>query len=261
LDALAEDDLRDHIDLTLPRPATDTVAVALNLRNSLLNTVLFYEYMLDAQGMRAIDWMARELNSLSAAVQLGDFYARHMGLQVHVWDDTAYTQVDKVGEVGPIAWDEAAVLVPVPSAGDSLRVRLSFIADAWRIDEVRVATTFEHTMPVHHPLARLRTTADPLPPEALDQLRIPDTDYTVTLPGQRFWAEFDVPPAREASRTFFVAAQGYYTEWMRRHWVEGDQPTASFTLDEALLYDAIQHWRTVQPTYEARFDQTKIPVR
>ncbi|MEO8323458.1 MAG: hypothetical protein ABI571_04885, partial [Actinomycetota bacterium] len=44
-------DFDDHIDLTVhAAPGTDSVAVVLDMRNSLLNTVLLYDQILAAPG-------------------------------------------------------------------------------------------------------------------------------------------------------------------------------------------------------------------
>ena len=60
-------DVMDHIDLVFPRPTADTVAVVLRLRNSLLNTVYFYDLMLAGQGARSLDWLGQDLASISYA--------------------------------------------------------------------------------------------------------------------------------------------------------------------------------------------------
>ena len=133
LDGVHADDLTDYIDLALSAPAADTVAVRLRLRNSLLNTVLFYDFMLKAQGARALEWMSTELSTVQAAVTMGDFYTRHMGLRVQVREGDVYREVGRVREVGPIAWSGrrrarpgAAGRQPPTSVSPSSRTRGGF---------------------------------------------------------------------------------------------------------------------------------------
>jgi hypothetical protein len=57
-------DFRDHIDLTLPRPSGhDSIGLVLRLRNSLLNTVLFYDLMLGSQAPKHWTGWARTCNA------------------------------------------------------------------------------------------------------------------------------------------------------------------------------------------------------
>jgi len=184
-----------------------------------------------------------------------------MGLRVQVWDRTAYREVGKVGEVGPIAWDDVAVLVPVPTA-DSLRVRLHFVADAWRIDAVALAADVQTVTPRRVPLHTIEAAADVVPADPIALAAAPDEDYLTTMPGTRFWARFQVgPEPPEGQRTFFLAAQGYYTEWIRRDWLEPPATDTAFVPSTTTLHAAMQRWQDVKPTFEAQFETSKIPVR
>ena len=260
LDGVRAGDLTDHIDLAFPAPAADTVAVRLRLRNSLLNTVLFYDFMLKAQGARALEWMSQELSTVQAAVTMGDFYVQHMGLRVQVREGGVYREVGRVREVGPIAWSDVAVPVPVPP-GDSLHVRLSFVADAWRIDHVAVAADVRRAPIRRLPLDRVLGADREADPEMLQKLGRPDEDYLITGPGHRFWVQFETdPPPTGRERTYFVAAQGYYTEWVRGDWVRETERPEPFEASAETLLQALHRWKEVKPEFEARFETTKIPV-
>jgi hypothetical protein len=276
--------LTEHIDLTLPRPPTDSVAVLLRLRNSLLNTVLFYDYMLAGQGARSLEWLGRDLQAIPSVMALSDFYARRMGLRVQVRTGAGYRTVDRVQEVGPIAWSRQAVPVPVPPGSDSLHVRLSFVPDAWRLDHVAVAERVRRSEGERHPVADLRIGGDaageatrgpsdtpgddsaraPWARERLaqDRLSAPDHDYWVTLPTDRFWATFETgTTAPGAARSFFLAAQGYYIEWIRRDWLRADPLAEAFAPSDALLVDALNRWAASREDWEAKFEASRLPVR
>jgi hypothetical protein len=53
--------------------------------------------------------------------------------------DGVFREIERLPDTGPIAWKDVAVLIPVPQHGDSMRVRLSFVTDNWRIDQVAFA--------------------------------------------------------------------------------------------------------------------------
>lgn len=90
----------------------------------------------------------------------------------------------------------------------------------------------------------------------------PDDQYLITMPGTRFRARFDVGiEPDEGSRTYFLAAQGYYTEWIRRNWLEGATDDLAFVPSETTLHAAMRRWQQVKPTFEAEFETSKIPVR
>lgn len=253
--------MEDHIDVSLPAPARDTAVVVLRLRNSLLNTLLFYDYMLAGQGARSLDWLGEDMSIISSAIELSDFYARRMGLHVQIRSEGTYQTVGRVREVGPIAWSREAVAVPVPAGADSLYIRLSFVADAWRIDQVAVAHEAHSVYPMQHTLASVRTPGH-APDSALGRLRAPDLDYWVTLPTDRFWATFRPSPAsRDVGRTFFLAAQGYYTEWIRRAWLDRPVRSERFVLSDPILEEALHEWRRSRLEWERKFEASKLPVR
>jgi hypothetical protein len=135
-------DLDDYIDITMAAPnGADSVAVLLDMRNSLLNTVLFYDHMLGAPGIRSLDWVGKDLDRIGTAIEMGRWYNSRMGMRISVLDGGKYRQVARISDSGPIAFRDNAIVVPaIRSGGDSVRVRLAFIADNWRIDAIRTAT-------------------------------------------------------------------------------------------------------------------------
>jgi hypothetical protein len=162
----------------------------LRLRNSLLNTVLLYDEMLAARGARALDWVGVDLERIGPAVQLGAWYAGRMGLKVAVQDGAAWRTVARLRDAGPIAWRDVAAVIPVPP-GDSLRVRLSFVADNWRIDRVALAAGIRRPDPRPIAAARLLDAAGTDDTTALASVRDADQRYLQTSPGQRFSAVFE----------------------------------------------------------------------
>lgn len=257
--AVTEGDLTDAITLTFPRPAADSVALALRFRSSLLTTVLLYEHMLADQGARGLDWLGQDLASIGTVAEFGDYYLRRLGLRVEVEEAGTFREVGRIAEAGPIAWAERAVVVPVPE-GDVLRVQLRFVAGGWRIDRATLADV-RTTRPVRVPLAAVTDDAGRLLPEVSGSLRTADLAYAVRGPGSVFHATFrpPPPPARER-QTFFVSAQGHYIEWMRPEWLLRPD-RGRFVPNDSTLVAAIGTWRRLRDDYEARFESSKLPVR
>lgn len=256
------DDMRDHIDLVFPAPrGADSAAVVLRLRNSLLTTILLYEVMLGSQGARALDWLGAELDQVGSVLELGQWYNRHMGLRVAVWDGEAYREVGRAGDTGPIAWKDLAVVVPVP-AGDSLRVRLSFVTDGWRIDRAALAADIRRPDVRSIPVTRIINSDGADEPEGLLHVQVPDQQYLQTTPGQRFTLQFHTgAPPNGAPRTYLLASQGYYTEWIRPSWIRAAGETTPFRPADEQLLDAIERWHGQRQSFEQQFYSTRIPVR
>jgi len=257
------DDLEDWIDVALPAPmAAESVAIVFRLRNSLLNTILLYDIMLGDPGARSLDWVGRDLQQVGPAVELAQWYQHRMGLDVTVaaGNGGGYRFITHIKDTGPIAWKDVSVVVPVLERG-RVRVRLRFPADNWRIDRIAVAGRFRRAVPLIHPLSEVRDADGKADRAALASLVAADPHYLETTAGQRFTAGFAVPSTAAAGRTFFLASQGYYSEWVRRDWLTAPRVSSGFVPSDAALLEAIGRWRATQETLEARFMASRIPVR
>jgi hypothetical protein len=263
LAAATQNDLTDHIDLTFRRPAGDSAALVVRLRNSLMNTVLFYDMMLGAAGAQSLNWMGEDLAQIGSAAKLGRWWASRMGLRVAVKDGQGYREVARVPDTGPIAWSELAVLVPVEQPGDSvLHVRLSFAADEWRIDRVMLADQFRRVTTRTISAARVFNADSSLNNEARAAIATPDEDYLYTVAGDRFLIEFDAGRELQGgSRTLLLSTQGYYTEWVRPAWIKTAGTGSSFEPTDASLLEAMRRWQRVRAEFETKFQQTRIPTR
>jgi len=252
-------DLDDWIDLTAPAPpGADSVAIVLRLRNSLLNTTLLYDVMLGDPGARSLDWVGKDLKQVGPALAVAQWYQQRMGMNVAVNDGRQYRVVAHLRDTGPIAWKDVAIVVPVVTPG-SVRVRLTFPMDNWRIDRIAVAHRFRRVSPTVIRLAEVRE-GETSNPTALASMHDADGRYLQTSPGQRFTAVFH-PRSSAESRTFFLAAQGYYTEWVRASWLRSPRAEHGFVPSDSALARALDRWRMSQDSLEALFTATRIPTR
>ncbi|HMA44157.1 MAG TPA: hypothetical protein VKO86_09080 [Gemmatimonadales bacterium] len=256
-------DLDDTIELEFPAPAShgDSVALLFRMRNSLLNTVLLYDVMLGDAGARSLDWQASQLERVGPALQLGQWYAAQMGMRVAVWRDGEWQEAAHLRDTGPVAWKDIAAVVPAP-AGPVLRVRLTFVADDWRIDRVAAGFAVRRPAVRRHALARVLDAAGALDTAARASLASADGRYLETTAGQRFTAEWrpDTAPA-DSLRTFLLASQGYYIEWIRRGWLAAPRSSQPFVPSDSALAGAVARYRVVKGTLERRFLATRVPVR
>ncbi|HEY2805804.1 MAG TPA: hypothetical protein VGI92_08100 [Gemmatimonadales bacterium] len=254
----------DWLDIEAPAPAADSAALALRLRNSLLTTVLFYDVMLGDRGANALNYVSNDLSRIGPAVDLGRWYVEHMGMRISVWDHGAWHQAGRLLDTGPVAWKDVVVMVPVPRCEPVLRIRLSFVADDWRIDRVAVAGSWRRPRSRIVEVSRVIDSEGHEDTTAAASLRSPDTRYLRTQPSQRFSLRFDtgLEPA-DSTRSFLLVSQGYYIEWIRQGWISQANPaaTAAFTAGDDAIGESLRRWKDGHAELERRFAATRVPVR
>lgn len=273
IDAARNGDLDDWIDAEAnDLPPGDSVVVVLRLRNSLLNTVLLYDGMLG--GRDAPGWLDAKLQRISTAIDLAQWYTRTMGMRAIV--DGAPRPASgeswqaRLGDVGPLAFRDVAIVLPRPSRNArSIRVRLRFVADNWRIDYAAVASTMSRPTSttiglsrviVHTPDSAATAFNDSA---AVGALREADGRYLETMPGQRMTLEFE-PRATSApgsTTTYLIAWQGWYREWIRGRWLAEPARTVAWTPGDDAVLTALRRWQSRQAELERAFYSTRVPVR
>jgi hypothetical protein len=277
LDAAHAGDVDDWIDLDADAlPAGDSIAVVLRLRNSLLNTVLLYDGILG--GVDAADWLASGMLGIGNAIDLSRWYVQTMGMHAtvdgvpfEVGADGRRTAHARLGDVGPIAFRDVAMVLPRPSRdARHVRVRLRFVTDDWRIDRAEIAGVVAR--PVTEPV-RLARVVVPVPAAggpaqadsaALAALHDADDRYLETRPGQRMTLEF-VPASSGRTgadtTTYLIAWQGWYREWIRGAWLAAPTRTTPWVPGDSAVATALARWRTKREPMEREFYSSRIPVR
>ena len=275
IDAARPGDLDDWIDLaSSDLPPGDSVAVVLRLRNSLLNTVLLYDAILG--GHDAPDWLADGLEHIATAVDLSKWYMRTMGMRASVAGATPPSAGEsaataRLGDVGPLAFRDVAIVLPRPARdARTVKVRLRFVADNWRIDQIAIAGTIARPRVTTVALSEVIVptpqsgTGPARDTAALAALSDADDRYLETRPGQHMTLEFRsrVPPsASDSTTTYMIVWQGWYREWIRGSWIAQPTRTAPLALGDSTLYMALRRWRGKQPEFERAFYASRVPVR
>jgi hypothetical protein len=270
-------DVDDWIDLDADAlPAGDSLAVVLRLRNSLLNTVLLYDGILG--GVDAADWLTSGMLGIGNAIDLSRGFVGTMGMHATVDGVPTVVQRDgrrtahaRLGDVGPIAFREVAMVLPRPSRdAHHARVRLRFVADDWRIDRVEIAGVVSR--PTAEPV-RLARVVVPVPARgepmqtdsaALAALRVADDRYLETRPGQRMTLEFKplaAGLARADTTTYLIAWQGWYREWIRGASLAAPTRTTPWVPGDSAVATALARWRIKREPMERDFYASRIPVR
>ncbi len=111
------------------------------------------------------------------------------------------------------------------------------------------------------PVSHITAPTEALESAYLAGLAEPDEEYAITGPGDRFWIHFE--PDRVAdlrSRSYFLAAQGYYTEWIRGDWIRSNPVGRAFEPSDETLLAALHKWEIEKTDFERRFYASKVPL-
>jgi hypothetical protein len=234
---------RETIELTFdPSPGAE-LGVVVTARQSLLSTYLLYQG-LAYLGSRATQMLARIDSSTQvdgSAPGFGQLLGR---VEVQVLDaHGGWRTAGETGEVGPLAPDTRLVPIPTLTAGP-IRIRLRMTRGLWRIDRVALARLGPAVSPLR--LAPVAVRREGRPDQGALALLRDSVNALVTLPGDAYAIDFDLPPAA-AEWELFLETRGYYLEWMRREWLSEEDPM----LAARLLLDPAGMLRTMAPAYKA----------
>ncbi len=89
-----------------------------------------------------------------------------------------------------------------------------------------------------------------------------DDRRLVTNPGDRIYTFFDVganPPAPMA-RTFLVAVDGYYVEWVRPSWIANARDSMPFS-PRTPTREVLATWLATRESLQQRFFRDRVPVQ
>lgn len=253
----------DHLEFSVPRARDrDSLAILLTMRSSLMSTVVFYEHMLAKSGARSLDWIGEDLSKITTVARVARWYTGNFGLRVEVKDGDEWRQVVRLMDFGPVAWRTIAAIIP-PVRGDSVHVRLRFAPDEFHVERLAVTHDVRAIEPRKLTVARVTTGAGHAVKDAREFLAEADDRHFVTEPGHRFFAEYDAG-RHSGSRTFMMAADGYYVEWLRPSWIAaamkngtGAEPFSTNTTKQ----DILRSWLASKDTLEARFYSSRVPVQ
>jgi hypothetical protein len=252
----------DQLTIAIPRRAgVDSVALVMKARSSLLTTSVLYEHLMGRQGALALDFMGEDLSKITTLAKLASWYGSNFGMRVEVQDGAGWRSVIRLMDFGPTAWRSIGVAIPaVRSNDDSLRIRLTFAADAFRIDQIGVAQRVRRAEQRLIPIARAVDSDGRSRTDIVAMLAKADDREVETHPGEQFHIEFDADTAGGANRTFFFAAQGYYVEWLRPAWMKDAATARPFSPSHTSIRDLLRSWRGGRDSLETFFFTRKAPI-
>lgn len=194
----------------------------LQFRQTLLTTFLLYtgySYM----GNEVGDYLSRIERDKKNRKMVSKPYQLLGGLEVSYYcrQSKKWKTIDEIYETGPIASNQ--VIVPLPdndAPGGEITLKINMTRGLWRLDYVGLSHNISEVKPEKvQPSACLSNDSN-AGNEILSLVCDNDTDYLVSLPGDRYRFVFELPslPANY-SNTLFLSSKGYYLEWIRKEWM------------------------------------------
>jgi len=204
-------DYRDVVELTVPRerPAAQGSLIIRAINTHLFTSV--YESVFRYLGDESLQFVYALEHDPDLVKLIRDWIVES-ALRVEVLQDGSWRAV---GEIMPEA-DEVPIsrIVRIPcSGGDSVRIRLSMLADTWKIDAVEVDWTSsapleEHNVPMVSAMHSKRG-------EVTEMVRSTDRSYAMLLPGEWIDLRFESYASQSGGRvTYALESGGYLYEWL-----------------------------------------------
>ncbi len=259
--AIAGGPTDDHLTITVPRrPGVDSVGLMLRARSSLLTTSVLYEHLMGRQGALALDWMG-DLSRITTLAKLASWYGGNFGMRVEVQDGPRWRRVIRLMDFGPTAWRTVGLAVPsTRSVDDSVRIRLVFAADAFRIDQLSIAHRVRRVEQRNIPIARAIDSEKKARADIVTMLSRADDREVETHPGDHFSIEFDAGREADAIRTFFFAGEGYYVEWLRPSWMKQGHAAQPFSPAQTPMREMLRSWKGGRDSLELLFFSRRVPI-
>lgn len=196
-------------ELTLPRPAGDSAALVLRVRNTPMAPFALHQ-ILSLLGSEVYTWYASLRGGLPRASVRG-FIDSEGSLDVQLRSGDAWRSVGRVPDVGPAIAKSIVVRLDLRGVqGDTVRVRLESTPQLWVLEEAQIAL---HAGVVQGSVLRPRRATDELGSDVTSRLAARDADYLVTARGSVVSVEFDAPPPPAAdgmTRTVLARTAGHY---------------------------------------------------
>jgi hypothetical protein len=203
---------RDAIEITLPHPKDGrTGSIIVHAINTeLVNAV--YEMVFGYLGDQSLPFLYQIENDPQLIATLRD-WIRECSLTVEVWREDRWVDV---GAIGPEASTAPfSRIVRIDATGieeDSVRVRLTSLADSWRIDAVTVDWTPAVPLPAH--VMDMRAAEHSEAGSVMGDLSRTDGSYSVLLPGQRIDMSFPAyRPGPNRKVAYALEVRGFLYEW------------------------------------------------
>lgn len=195
--------------------------LVINFRQSLLTTFLLYSGI-SYMGNEVGDYFAKIETNRYVKDRLKNPFKRLGTIKLYAWNSARnkWIQFGDLYETGPIA--KNLILAPLPKNINStkdLKIKIELTKGLWRLDYLGLTTIKSKA----EPLTIYPNKLDVVTGEdyTIDEIARDDDIYLVSLPGNEYTFQFELPELPEnGNYELFLSSKGYYLEWVRSDWVQ-----------------------------------------
>jgi hypothetical protein len=255
----------DWIDVEVNVPeGVDKIYLGMNIRNTLLNTILLYDVMFGSQGFKAVDWLDKSSYNIFYSWQFYRWYQKYFGIHIKKFNGKEFKEVQRISDTGPISWHELGAIIPV-EAGKTEHLRFEFIADNMQIDWLGLSFVGNEkcngkVINCSELLDTYRNNKN----SSINLFNNDDKDYFVTYPSDGFIMKYKVGEVPDGmKRSFFITSRGFYIEWLRQDWLTKSTVPKGFEFDlnEESIKVAARIWLSKKASFEREFYESRINVK
>jgi hypothetical protein len=203
---------RDVVYLTLPSPGDGhTGSLVVHAINSHLDNAVF-DMVFGYLGKESLRFIDRVEHDPQLVGELGE-WIHDCSLTVEVWRGGTWVFEGEITPEANVTSFTRVVRVHTEAGDeDSLRIRLSSLADLWSLDAVELDwTPAEQLTP--HPM-RMLSAIHSSTGSVVEPLAARDGEYTVLVPEERIDMEFAAAPSASGEEwVYALDAAGYLYEW------------------------------------------------
>jgi hypothetical protein len=216
---------QDVLDLTFSTPASieSGTLVLHGINTGIFEVVL--ERIASLVGDQPLE-LVRALDEDQDLARIMRNWIDEASVKVSVWDGSKWSPAGVIRPEASVASFARCVRLNLSGFGkDSLRVRLSSLADVWKIDAVQLdVTTAVPLEPVEVPLV---SASGPGKRDVAEIIRSSDQRYLSVLPSEKIELTYQALSARPGKKMVYALnVQGYLHEWV---------PSVVHTVSEAPL--------------------------
>jgi hypothetical protein len=237
---------REDIEIEFLVKPGKSYGLVIGRRLTLLSTFLFYQ-VLAYMGNDAGYWLAQignyknqeKFDRFKKAVE------KFNGIEILVHRNGKWKSVGIIDGEGPLATNFNIVLLDRVD-NDTLKIKLRMTKGAIRLDYVALAEISKEVEPVViKPYSVLYDKKES--PEALSSL-LDSEKVLVTFPGDVYKLKYRLPKIeKDKDFEFFLKARGYYLEWIRKEWLEEENPL----LLAEVIFSPEQALRRLAPKFKS----------
>lgn len=204
---------RDDIRLIFMRPSgANDGSLLIRAINTYFGNYAFEE-IFNFLGDQSLAFL-QQIENDRQSIHLMENWARESALKAYVWNKNKWIYCGMIfPEANVVPFTRLIRIEVPPGVGDTIRIKLTSLADVWKIDAAQVDwTPVERINGLEIPLV----SADgPLVDDILERIAFDDDQYEVLLPSQKINLTFSSPAPLENKKFIYaLRVGGYLYEWL-----------------------------------------------